>query len=69
MGGAGAGLQIKQEERIHGVLPYIAPELFQKTPYTKASDIYSFGIIMVEMTTGKRLLQVETQKWGWAGFT
>src|SRR5260364_145122 len=44
----------EQEECIHGVLPYIAPELFQKTPYTKASDIYSFGIIMVEMTTGKR---------------
>src|SRR5260364_173806 len=44
----------QQEERIHGVLPYIAPELFQKKPYTEASDIYSFGIIMVEMTTGQR---------------
>ncbi|RIB09965.1 kinase-like domain-containing protein, partial [Gigaspora rosea] len=44
----------EQEERIHGVLPYIAPELFQKIPYTKASDIYSFGVIMVEMTTGQR---------------
>src|SRR6185437_10011647 len=44
----------EQDERIHGVLPYIAPELFQKIPYTKASDIYSFGIIMVEMTTGQR---------------
>ncbi|RIB22167.1 hypothetical protein C2G38_2174691 [Gigaspora rosea] len=29
-------------------------ELFQKNPYTKVSDIYSFGIIMVEMTTEKR---------------
>ncbi|RIB29695.1 hypothetical protein C2G38_2027490 [Gigaspora rosea] len=45
---------LKQEERIYGVLPYIAPELFQKKPFTKASDIYSFGIIMVEMTTGQR---------------
>ncbi|KAF0450391.1 kinase-like domain-containing protein [Gigaspora margarita] len=44
----------EQEERIHGVLPYIAPELFQKNPYTKASDIFSFGIIIAEMTTGKR---------------
>ncbi|RIB09966.1 kinase-like domain-containing protein, partial [Gigaspora rosea] len=44
----------EQEDRIHGVLPYVAPELFQKNPYTKASDIYSFGIIMVEMTTGQR---------------
>src|SRR5260364_70314 len=44
----------EQEERIHGVLPYISPELFQKKPYTEASDIYSFGVIMVEMTTGQR---------------
>src|SRR5260363_2778 len=44
----------EQDERIHGVLPYIAPELFQKNPYTQASDIYSFGIIMVEITTGQR---------------
>ncbi|RIB13399.1 DDE superfamily endonuclease-domain-containing protein [Gigaspora rosea] len=44
----------EQEEHIHGVLPYLAPELFQKQKYTQASDIYSFGIIMVEMTTGQR---------------
>ncbi|RIB21570.1 kinase-like domain-containing protein [Gigaspora rosea] len=44
----------EQKERIHGVLSYIAPELFQKQPYTQASDIYSFGIIMVEITTGQR---------------
>ncbi|RIB29708.1 kinase-like domain-containing protein [Gigaspora rosea] len=44
----------EQEGRIHGVLPYVAPELLQKKSYTEASDIYSFGIIMVEMTTGKR---------------
>ncbi|RIB30110.1 kinase-like domain-containing protein [Gigaspora rosea] len=46
----------EQEERTHGVLPYIALELFQKQPYTQASDIYSFGIIMVKMTTGQRSL-------------
>ncbi|CAG8754370.1 8852_t:CDS:2, partial [Racocetra fulgida] len=31
---------------IFGVLPYIAPELLKGYPYTFASDIYSFGIIM-----------------------
>ncbi len=36
-----------------GVLPYIAPEIFDQKPYTFASDIYSFGIIMVEISTGK----------------
>ena len=36
-----------------GVLPYIAPEVLDGKPYTFASDIYSFGIIMVELSTGK----------------
>ncbi|GBC38121.2 kinase-like domain-containing protein [Rhizophagus irregularis DAOM 181602=DAOM 197198] len=29
---------------VYGVLPYIAPEVLRGKPYTKASDIYSFGI-------------------------
>ncbi|RGB31942.1 kinase-like domain-containing protein [Rhizophagus diaphanus] len=37
---------------VYGVLPYIAPEVLRGKPYTKASDIYSFGIIMWEMTSG-----------------
>ncbi|PKC58761.1 kinase-like protein [Rhizophagus irregularis] len=36
-----------------GVLPYIAPEVLCGKHYTFASDIYSFGIIMVEVSTGK----------------
>ncbi|RIA81191.1 kinase-like domain-containing protein [Glomus cerebriforme] len=39
-------------DEIYGVLPYIAPEVLRGNPYTKASDIYSFGIIMWEMTSG-----------------
>jgi serine/threonine protein kinase len=38
---------------IYGVLPYVAPEILSGKPYTFASDIYSFGIIMVEVSTGK----------------
>jgi len=37
---------------IYGVLPYMAPEVLRDNPYTKAADIYSFGIIMWEMTSG-----------------
>ena len=36
-----------------GVLPYIAPEVLDKKPYTFASDVYSLGIIMIEISTGK----------------
>ena len=38
---------------IFGVLPYIAPEVLNGEPYTLASDIYSFGIIMIELLTGE----------------
>jgi serine/threonine protein kinase len=39
-------------KKIYGVLPYIAPEVLRGKPYTKAADIYSFGIIMWELTSG-----------------
>ncbi|RHZ64743.1 hypothetical protein Glove_320g193 [Diversispora epigaea] len=38
---------------IYGVLPYIAPEILNENPYTQASDIYSVGIIMWVISTGK----------------
>ncbi|CAB4414750.1 unnamed protein product [Rhizophagus irregularis] len=37
-----------KEEGIYGVLPYMAPEVLRGYQYTKAADIYSFGIIMNE---------------------
>ena len=37
---------------IYGVIPYIAPEIFRGSPFSKESDIYSFGMIMWEITTG-----------------
>src|SRR5439155_21198363 len=39
---------------IYGVIPYLAPEVLSKKPYTKESDVYSFGMIMWEHTTGKK---------------
>ena len=36
------------KEGIYGVLPYMAPEVLRGYQYTKASDIYSFGIMMNE---------------------
>ena len=40
--------------QIFGVIPYLAPEVLSKKPYTKESDVYSFGMIMWELTTGKK---------------
>src|SRR4051795_4908909 len=38
-----------KKEGIYGVLPYVAPEVLCGSQYTKAADIYSFGIIMNEI--------------------
>src|SRR5256885_2070378 len=34
---------------VYGVLPYMAPEVLRGYQYTKAADIYSFGIVMNEL--------------------
>ncbi|PKC72603.1 kinase-like protein [Rhizophagus irregularis] len=37
---------------IYGVIPYIAPEIFKGAAFSQKSDMYSFGMIMWELTTG-----------------
>ncbi|GES76087.1 kinase-like domain-containing protein [Rhizophagus clarus] len=48
-----SGPSDKQDDKICGVLPYIAPEVLNGEPYTLSSDIYSFGVIMTEFSSGK----------------
>ncbi|RHZ88202.1 hypothetical protein Glove_25g52 [Diversispora epigaea] len=38
-------------EKIYGVIPYMAPETFLRGKYTQKSDIYSFGMVMLEVLT------------------
>ncbi|EXX58411.1 kinase-like domain-containing protein [Rhizophagus irregularis DAOM 181602=DAOM 197198] len=41
-----------KDDEIYGVMPFIAPEILRGKPYTPASDIYSFSMIMWEFTSG-----------------
>ncbi|GBC05718.1 hypothetical protein RclHR1_00640006 [Rhizophagus clarus] len=41
-----------KEYEIYGVIPFMAPEVLRGKPYTSASDIYSFSMIMWEFTSG-----------------
>src|SRR6266511_2126763 len=38
---------------IYGVISYMAPEILRRKGYTTASDIYSFGMIIWELITGR----------------
>ncbi|RIB09999.1 kinase-like domain-containing protein, partial [Gigaspora rosea] len=40
--------------KICGIIPYIAPEVLMDQQYTRASDIYSLGVIATEISTGQR---------------
>ncbi|RIB10564.1 kinase-like domain-containing protein [Gigaspora rosea] len=42
------------EPKIYGIMPYVAPEVFNEKQYSFSSDIYSLGMIMWELTTGQR---------------
>ena len=41
---------------IYGVMPYVAPEVLSGKPYTQAADIYSFGMIMYFIITGRLIM-------------
>ncbi len=41
------------DNEIYGIISYMAPEILQGKEYTTASDIYSFGMIMWELITGR----------------
>ncbi|CAB5380281.1 unnamed protein product [Rhizophagus irregularis] len=40
--------------KIYGVMPFVAPEVLRGKPYNQAADIYSFGMIMYYIATGRQ---------------
>src|SRR5207237_4540365 len=47
-------LSTSDQNNRYGVLPYVAPEVLNGEPYTIASDIYSFGVLMSVISTGQQ---------------
>jgi tetratricopeptide (TPR) repeat protein len=47
-------LKITQTGAFKGTMPYMAPERFQDSEAEIQGDIYSFGVMIYEMLTGKR---------------
>ncbi|EXX68448.1 uncharacterized protein OCT59_016039 [Rhizophagus irregularis] len=50
---SGPANEQKSDDKVYGVMPYIAPEVLNGEPYTSSSDIYSVGVIMAELSSGK----------------
>ena len=45
-------------DKLFGNIPYVAPEILRanetkQDPYTKNSDIYSLGVLLWEISSGK----------------
>ncbi|RGB33000.1 kinase-like domain-containing protein [Rhizophagus diaphanus] len=49
---SGPSNEQKSDNKICGVLQYIAPEVLNGESYTLSSDVYSFGVIMAELSSG-----------------
>ncbi|RIB25859.1 kinase-like domain-containing protein [Gigaspora rosea] len=52
--GQAAKITKEPNDNIVGVDRYIAPEIFSGQPYTFATDIYSLGLLMWEITSGRQ---------------
>ncbi|CAB5380279.1 unnamed protein product [Rhizophagus irregularis] len=40
--------------KIYGVMPFVAPEVLRGKPYNQAADVYSFGMVMYYIATGRQ---------------
>ncbi|POG74042.1 kinase-like domain-containing protein [Rhizophagus irregularis DAOM 181602=DAOM 197198] len=52
------------DSNVYGIIPYMAPEILQGKEYTTSSDIYSFGMIMWELMTGRLPFEDQTKDVG-----
>ncbi|MFS7932605.1 putative protein kinase RLK-Pelle-LRR-V family [Helianthus anomalus] len=55
--GLAAALTPNTERELVGLFDYIAHELALSGIYTVKSDVYSFGAVMLELLTGRKLLE------------
>lgn len=49
------------EERVFGTIGYLAPEYFNCGEITEKADIYAFGLILLELITGRKIIDLQLE--------
>ena len=52
--------RVETSDRLEGTASYLAPEILNGAPFDARADIFAFGAVLYEMTTGVRAFSGET---------
>ncbi|KAG0501607.1 hypothetical protein HPP92_001679 [Vanilla planifolia] len=55
--------QSAEETRIIGALGYLAPEYLQTGKITEKTDVYAYGVMLMELITGVKALELNKREW------
>jgi len=58
---AGAAVTSTAVGTLKGKIPYMSPEQCRSEPLDRRSDVFSIGILLYELTVGRRLFQAESE--------
>ncbi|EXB77345.1 Wall-associated receptor kinase-like 5 [Morus notabilis] len=50
--------QTQMTTMVHGTIGYLDPEYFRSSQCIEKSDVHSFGIVLVELLTGEKVVHV-----------
>uniref|UniRef100_A0A8D0H4U8 Interleukin 1 receptor associated kinase 1 n=1 Tax=Sphenodon punctatus TaxID=8508 RepID=A0A8D0H4U8_SPHPU len=58
-GGAGMSSMLGRTQTVRGTLAYLPPEYVQTGALSTAIDVFSFGVVLLEILTGRRALETD----------